>query len=146
MEHNRSRRRILVVSSMLPWLVLPPWLWSVCLLPWVRRELAEWLKAHAWKVCMRVTVSGVRIPHSLPGALRLSGYKSLRCVASLRSVWGFSWVYFRSRHGLRLCCHCPCSAESQSVLRIYGREQTVREAKTHLYTMKKASLSTGSTV
>ena len=27
-------------------------------------EVAEWLKAHAWKACMRETVSGVRIPFS----------------------------------------------------------------------------------
>ena len=27
-------------------------------------EVAEWLKAHAWKACIRVTVSGVRIPSS----------------------------------------------------------------------------------
>ena len=28
--------------------------------------MAEWLKAHAWKVCIRETVSGVRIPLSPP--------------------------------------------------------------------------------
>src|SRR5690606_25789237 len=27
-----------------------------------RGGVAEWLKAHAWKVCIRETVSGVRIP------------------------------------------------------------------------------------
>ena len=29
-------------------------------------EMAEWLKAHAWKACKRVTVSRVRIPFSPP--------------------------------------------------------------------------------
>ena len=29
-------------------------------------EMAEWLKAHAWKVCKRETVSWVRIPLSPP--------------------------------------------------------------------------------
>src|SRR5690606_13428652 len=29
-------------------------------------EVAEWFKAHAWKVCIRETVSGVRIPLSPP--------------------------------------------------------------------------------
>src|SRR5437762_9861394 len=29
--------------------------------------MAEWLKAHAWKACIRETVSGVRIPLSPPG-------------------------------------------------------------------------------
>ncbi len=28
--------------------------------------MAEWLKAHAWKACKQVTVSGVRIPLSPP--------------------------------------------------------------------------------
>jgi hypothetical protein len=27
-------------------------------------EVSEWLKEHAWKVCIRETVSGVRIPLS----------------------------------------------------------------------------------
>src|SRR3569623_2526016 len=31
-----------------------------------RGEMAEWSKAHAWKVCRRVTVSRVRIPFSPP--------------------------------------------------------------------------------
>jgi hypothetical protein len=30
--------------------------------------VAEWLKAHAWKVCIRETVSRVRIPLSPPAA------------------------------------------------------------------------------
>ena len=29
------------------------------------REVSEWLKEHAWKVCMRATVSRVRISSSL---------------------------------------------------------------------------------
>jgi hypothetical protein len=29
-------------------------------------EVAEWLKAHAWKVCLRETVTRVRIPLSPP--------------------------------------------------------------------------------
>ena len=29
------------------------------------REVSEWLKEHAWKVCIRETVSRVRIPSSL---------------------------------------------------------------------------------
>jgi hypothetical protein len=29
-------------------------------------EVAEWLKAHAWKACLRVSVTGVRIPVSPP--------------------------------------------------------------------------------
>ena len=29
-------------------------------------EMAEWLKAHAWKACKRATVSRVRIPFSPP--------------------------------------------------------------------------------
>ena len=29
-------------------------------------EVSEWFKEHAWKACMRATVSGVRIPISPP--------------------------------------------------------------------------------
>ena len=29
--------------------------------------MAEWLKAHAWKACIRATVSWVRIPLPPPG-------------------------------------------------------------------------------
>lgn len=32
-------------------------------------EVAEWLKAHAWKVCLRETVTRVRIPLSPPSTL-----------------------------------------------------------------------------
>ena len=31
-----------------------------------RGEMAEWLKAHAWKVCKEATLSWVRIPLSPP--------------------------------------------------------------------------------
>ena len=34
-------------------------------------EVAEWLKAHAWKACKRETVSRVRIPLSPPLQKRL---------------------------------------------------------------------------
>ena len=33
-------------------------------------EVAEWLKAHAWKACIRETVSWVRIPPSPPAPFR----------------------------------------------------------------------------
>src|SRR5215472_9057335 len=36
-------------------------------------EVAEWLKAHAWKACIRETVSWVRIPPSPPVKLKLFG-------------------------------------------------------------------------
>jgi hypothetical protein len=34
-------------------------------------EVAEWLKAHAWKACIRETVSRVRIPLSPPASWRM---------------------------------------------------------------------------
>jgi hypothetical protein len=37
--------------------------------------VAEWLKAHAWKACMRATVSRVRIP--LPPPIILTKYMIL---------------------------------------------------------------------
>ena len=43
-------------------------------------EVAEWLKAHAWKACIRETVSWVRIPPSPPGSYTdlFSAPRSLR--------------------------------------------------------------------
>src|SRR5664279_6488318 len=43
--------------------------------------VAEWLKAHAWKACLRETVTWVRIP--LPPPMRLSaiGYDHVRLVS-----------------------------------------------------------------
>ena len=45
-----------------------------------RGEVAEWLKAHAWKVCLRETVTRVRIPLSPPDlqpfAARIARYGS----------------------------------------------------------------------
>lgn len=37
---------------------------DVNLLPFEKGDLSEWLKEHAWKVCIRETVSRVRIPQS----------------------------------------------------------------------------------
>ena len=37
---------------------------TVFLLPFKKGDLSEWLKEHAWKVCIRETVSRVRIPQS----------------------------------------------------------------------------------
>src|SRR6516162_492914 len=48
-----------------PAAILPPFFRS--------GEVAEWLKAHAWKACIRETVSWVRIPPSPPVKLRLFG-------------------------------------------------------------------------
>ena len=35
-------------------------------------EVAEWLKAHAWKVCLRETVTRVRIPLSPPAIIEIA--------------------------------------------------------------------------
>jgi hypothetical protein len=50
--------------------------------------VAEWLKAHAWKACIRETVSWVRIPPSPPDLLRnpLSGRRQPRLEAL---IFGF---------------------------------------------------------
>ena len=36
----------------------------------IKGEVAEWLKAHAWKACIGVTLSWVRIPFSPPYFVR----------------------------------------------------------------------------
>ena len=38
-------------------------------------EMTEWLKVHAWKACVRVTVPWVRIPLSPPRATLIAGPK-----------------------------------------------------------------------
>ena len=48
------------------------------------REVAEWSKAHAWKVCRRGTVSRVRIPFS-PPLWNPSGHASHRRLPHLAS-------------------------------------------------------------
>jgi hypothetical protein len=44
--------------------------------------MAEWLKAHAWKVCIRETVSRVRIPLPPPMAVDFIDVYSMYGVAS----------------------------------------------------------------
>ena len=46
-----------LAAILLGWRAPPPLLW--CAPP---GGVAEWFKAHAWKVCIRETVSRVRIP------------------------------------------------------------------------------------
>ena len=41
-------------------------------------EVAEWLKAHAWKACKRETVSRVRIPLSPPFIIHIQPKRVLR--------------------------------------------------------------------
>src|SRR6202161_578133 len=47
--------------------------------------VAERLKAHAWKVCMRETVSRVRIPPPPPISLR--SYLKLLCILKIAILW-----------------------------------------------------------
>ena len=72
-------------------------------------EMAEWSKAHAWKVCRRVTVSRVRIPFSPPSSLlillvNLAGTLFQRHVRGLApnniqttAPWGCDFATFESR-------------------------------------------------
>src|SRR5262245_65664417 len=54
-----------------------------------RGEMAEWLKAHAWKACIRETVSWVRIPLSPP---------ALNCYQRRSSRGGRGFARLRLRH------------------------------------------------
>ncbi len=68
-------------------------------------EVAEWLKAHAWKVCIRETVSRVRIPLSPPL------YKTvLRDAKALR-------LSYRGQTSLQSenVAACPCSRPLLSI-------------------------------
>jgi hypothetical protein len=48
--------------------------------------MAEWLNAHPWKGCMRVSASGVRIPLS-PRVNEMNERREKKCPAAL--LWGF---------------------------------------------------------
>src|SRR5882724_7887115 len=54
-----------------------------------RGEVAEWLKAHAWKVCIRETVSRVRIPLS-PPAFPKNATNS-NCIGRIRPFANARW-------------------------------------------------------
>jgi hypothetical protein len=45
----------------------------------LHREVSEWLKEHAWKVCIRETVSRVRIPSSLHRPPKLQQRRAFLC-------------------------------------------------------------------
>ncbi len=82
-------------------------------------EVAEWSKAHAWKVCRRVTVSRVRIPvspplflsrHSLCSSLRGGGLFARRPLG--RFGYGSNFrpnvpPFLISRHSLRSSLRWP---------------------------------------
>ena len=44
-------------------------------------EVAEWLKAHAWKACRQATVSRVRIPVSPPESQKILSIPGIDCSA-----------------------------------------------------------------
>src|SRR6185369_16226338 len=51
-------------------------------------EMAEWLKEHAWKACLRETVTWVRIPLPPPAlarthSLAVDGWNWLRCIGAV---------------------------------------------------------------
>jgi hypothetical protein len=51
-------------------------------------EMAEWLKAHAWKACVRETVPWVRIPLSPPPTLGSQGRPSPKSpISSIKTVF-----------------------------------------------------------
>src|SRR5579859_5270076 len=64
------------------------WRSAVAILPAFSRAggVAEWLKAHAWKACIRETVSWVRIPLPPPALLRI--LLSRWAMASPKTAYG----------------------------------------------------------
>jgi hypothetical protein len=81
--------------------------------------MAEWLKAHAWKACIRETVSWVRIPLPPPGRLRnpFSGRSQRRLEARILASWALNlWTptavgkaerSLSDCFSLRLCTFAP---------------------------------------
>ena len=58
-------------------------------------EMAEWLKAHAWKACVRETVPWVRIPLSPPEWLVAPVLRAILATEN-PSVWGLFSFWFRT--------------------------------------------------
>src|SRR5215475_13541435 len=73
--------------------------------------MAEWLKAHAWKACIRETVSWVRIPLPPPA------YRPPSSVY-VQEIWNFLRIL-----RLRTCRHV---CHNRRIKRWYGRWSTVR--------------------
>ena len=95
-------------------------------------EMAEWLKAHAWKACIGETLSRVRIPVSPPFRINnlwiLSGnerHSSLSIPSSLQSCGSEGLLSFSIiRSGVGLDSSVP-----QDDIRSVGRASFVRVAR-----------------
>lgn len=80
-------------------------------------EMAEWSKAHAWKVCRRGTVSRVRIPFSPPppviNVLKYICYMGLRLLSPTSSPTSIEgWSHRPFDWTLRFICQTPASRAS----------------------------------
>src|SRR5216683_8215992 len=74
--------------------------------------MAEWLKAHAWKACVRETVPWVRIPLSPPDIIEIySKYSFLmvdpRIASGRNRVWKASVIRSEIRSRAELNCALP---------------------------------------
>src|SRR5579862_9802393 len=60
-------------------------------------EMAEWLKAHAWKACLGETLTWVRIPLSPPLSYSMSTWHTTKTAALRESVLGHVQTLARPR-------------------------------------------------
>ena len=95
--------------------------------------VAEWLKAHAWKACLRETVTGVRIPLPPPAAPikpfsnprhagqkgplpRPFDYRPSDLPAGFTPPTFSVWAFFSRPHDLGFLVRRPGTAESRAFL------------------------------
>ena len=86
-------------------------------------EMAEWLKAHAWKACIRETVSWVRIPLSPPGFQSLTAVKDAALLSPMFLEILQNFIKFFSYETVRIIFEpapysatIPISTTSQNVV------------------------------
>src|SRR4029077_20877543 len=87
-------------------MLIAPQAWAL----WASRYggVAEWLKAHAWKACLRETVTWVRIPPPPPERQIRPPSPSFVTAQKTPVAQGFSWP-------LPLCTRSPTFATMRAV-------------------------------
>ena len=93
-------------------------------------EVAEWLKAHAWKACIRETVSRVRIPLSPPNPLEKARTAIPRNASYLRII---STQTYRDKHPYRVMLRDPSSCSLRGLSSLGGLRRLTRKRKNGSY-------------
>src|SRR4051812_25566427 len=88
--------------------------------------MAEWLKAHAWKACVRETVPWVRIPLSPPCAIEtvdyFSGWSELTPGTDLSTTFSEACKINQLEH---LTCRRSAALDSKFLVRSIGQNPSL---------------------